>query len=132
MHFLFPPLPTFTSIIVIVSFPKISTTFTAVLRRPGGHSWKTLVSSRDRSFLVRNAGEDTPQSTDDENTMDYFLGKRPTGTTTDSSVDLGMIVRDIDELAVLCDEAHHIHDKSLAWFKSIEDIPQPIADRCSL
>ena len=33
-----------------------------------------------------------------------------------------MIVRDIDELVVLNDEAHHIHDRSLAWFKSIEDI----------
>jgi len=33
-----------------------------------------------------------------------------------------MIVRDVDELAVLNDEAHHIHDPSMAWFKSIEDI----------
>ena len=33
-----------------------------------------------------------------------------------------MIVRDIDELMVLNDEAHHIHDSRLAWFKSIEDI----------
>ena len=39
-----------------------------------------------------------------------FLGKRPSGATTDSKVDLGMIVRDIDELVVLNDEAHHIHD----------------------
>ena len=68
------------------------------------------------------AGNDVPPSADDDNTMDYFLGKRPTGGTTDSKVDLGMIVRDIDELVVLNDEAHHIHDKSLAWFKSIEDI----------
>ena len=68
------------------------------------------------------AGDDVPPSADDDNTMDYFLGKRPTGGTTDSKVDLGMIVRDIDELVVLNDEAHHIHDKSLAWFKSIEDI----------
>ena len=30
------------------------------------------------------AGEDIPPSADDENTMDYFLGKRPTGSTTDS------------------------------------------------
>jgi type III restriction enzyme len=37
-------------------------------------------------------------------------------------VDLGMIVRDIDELMVLNDEAHHIHDPRMAWFKSIEDI----------
>ncbi len=68
------------------------------------------------------AGDDIPPSPDDENTMDYFLGKRPTGATTDSKVDLGMIVRDIDELVVLNDEAHHIHDPKMAWFKSIEDI----------
>ncbi len=68
------------------------------------------------------AGDEIAPSPDDENTMDYFLGKRPTGATTDSKVDLGMIVRDIDELAVLNDEAHHIHDSRLAWFRSIEDI----------
>ena len=68
------------------------------------------------------AGDDIPPSPDDENTMDYFLGKRPTGATIDSKVDLGMIVRDVDELMILNDEAHHIHDSRMAWFKSIEDI----------
>ncbi|MBP7068948.1 MAG: DEAD/DEAH box helicase family protein [Methanothrix sp.] len=68
------------------------------------------------------AGDDTAASPDDDNTMDYFLGKRPSGATTDSKVDLGMIVRDIDELMILNDEAHHIHDPRLAWFKSIDDI----------
>ena len=68
------------------------------------------------------AGNDIPASPDDEDTMDYFLGKRPTGATTDSKVDLGMIVRDIDELLVMNDEAHHIHDPRMAWFKSVEDI----------
>jgi type III restriction enzyme len=68
------------------------------------------------------SGEDIPPSPDDEDMRDYFLGKRPTGATTDSKVDLGMIVRDIDELMVLNDEAHHIHDPRLAWFKAIEDI----------
>lgn len=68
------------------------------------------------------SGDDIPPSPDDDDTMDYFFGKRPTGATTDSNVDLGVIVRDIDELMVLNDEAHHIHDSRLAWFKSIEDI----------
>jgi len=68
------------------------------------------------------AGDDIPASSDDDDLRDYFLGKRPTGATTDSKVDLGMIVRDIDELMVLNDEAHHIHDPRMAWFKSIEDI----------
>ena len=35
------------------------------------------------------AGDDTPPSPDDDNSMDYFLGPRPTGATTDSNVDLG-------------------------------------------
>ena len=68
------------------------------------------------------SGDQPPPSPDDDNSMDYFLGRRPTGATTDSKIDLGMIVRDIDELMVLNDEAHHIHDSKLAWFKSIEDI----------
>jgi len=68
------------------------------------------------------AGNESIPTGDDENTMDYFLGPRPTGATTDSKVDLGIIVRDIEELAVLNDEAHHIHDPRMAWFKSIEDI----------
>ena len=61
-------------------------------------------------------------SFDDENTMDYFLGKKPVGATNESKVDLAAIVRNIDELVVINDEAHHIHDDKLAWFKSIEDI----------
>jgi len=68
------------------------------------------------------SGDDVPASSEDDNTMDYFLGKRPTGATTDSKVDLGMIVRDIDELMILNDEAHHIHDPRMAWFTSIQDI----------
>ncbi|PKO22619.1 MAG: type III restriction endonuclease subunit R [Chloroflexi bacterium HGW-Chloroflexi-1] len=68
------------------------------------------------------AGDDIPASPDDEDMRDYFLGKHPTGATTDSKVDLGLVVRDIEELVVLNDEAHHIHDPRMAWFKSIEDI----------
>ncbi len=68
------------------------------------------------------ASNDVEPSFDDDDLMDYFLGKRPTGHTTDSKVDLGNIVREIDELVVLNDEAHHIHDNRLAWFKSIQDI----------
>ncbi len=68
------------------------------------------------------SGSDVAASADDEDTMDYFLGPRPTGATTDSKVNLSDIVREIDELVVLNDEAHHIHDPKMAWFKSIEDI----------
>ena len=68
------------------------------------------------------AGNESIPSPDDDDSRDYFLGPKPVAATTDSNVDLGMIVRDIDELMIINDEAHHIHDASLAWFKSIEDI----------
>ncbi|MYB94478.1 type III restriction endonuclease subunit R [Candidatus Poribacteria bacterium] len=68
------------------------------------------------------SSDQSPPAPNDENSMDYFLGKKPTGATTDSKVDLGYIVRDIDELMILNDEAHHVHNPKLAWFKSIEDI----------
>jgi len=62
---------------------------------------------------------------EDEDLRDYFLapfGPKPVGKTTDSKTDLGEIIRDVDELAVFNDEAHHIHDPRMAWFKSIQDI----------
>ncbi len=70
---------------------------------------------------VYNSKDNIP-SADDDDTMDYFLGDKPVAKTSDSKVNLGEIVRDIDELMVLNDEAHHIHDERLSWFKSIEDI----------
>ncbi len=65
---------------------------------------------------------DVNPSFNDEDTADYFLGKKPVGATNESKIDLSEIVRNVDELVVLNDEAHHIHDERLAWFKSIEDI----------
>lgn len=54
-----------------------------------------------------------------------FLGLKPKpDADTSKTMDLGKVLRSskIKDLVVLNDEAHHIHDKSLAWFKSIEDI----------
>ena len=71
-------------------------------------------------------GEVRDPSLEDDDLRDYFLsdafGAKPAGKTTDSKTDLGEIVREIEELAVFNDEAHHIHDPRMAWFKSIQDI----------
>ncbi len=70
-------------------------------------------------------------SPDDENTSEYFLGPKPVTKTSDSTIDLGKIVRDIDELIVINDEAHHIHDENMAWFKSILDIDNRLKQKGS-
>lgn len=84
-----------------------------------------VISDTGNIFLTnihRVYQNENEPSFDDENTTDYFLGKRPTGKTNESKVDLGIIIRDVPDLIILNDEAHHIHDPSMAWFKNIEDI----------
>jgi type III restriction enzyme len=78
---------------------------------------------------VYEGGKDP--SFDDEDTTDYFLGKKPVAKTTDSSVNLGVIIRDINDLVVLNDEAHHLHDPKSAWFRSIEDIAMRLRQKGS-
>ena len=68
------------------------------------------------------AGDIDPASFEDEDTTDYFLGEKAVTKTNANQTDLGEIVREIDELIVINDEAHHIHDPKMAWFKSIQDI----------
>jgi type III restriction enzyme len=86
--------------------------------RPTGNIFLTNIH---RVYL----GDVQEPSLEDDDLRDYFLspfGAKPVGKTTDSNTDLGEIVREIEELAVFNDEAHHIHDPRMAWFKCIQDI----------
>jgi type III restriction enzyme len=69
-------------------------------------------------------------SPDDEDSSGYFLGDKPVTKTNEGTVDLGMVVRDIDELIVINDEAHHIHEEN-AWLKSIRDIDNKLKQKGS-
>ncbi len=54
-----------------------------------------------------------------------FLGKKPSpDADTSKGMDLEKVVRSskIKDLVVMNDEAHHIHDDNMQWFKSIVDI----------
>lgn len=66
-------------------------------------------------------GRQAPANTD-ENLTDFFLGHKPVSRTNEVVMDLGEVIRQVNDLVVLNDEAHHIHDNSLAWFKAIENI----------
>lgn len=68
-------------------------------------------------------------SAEDGDTTDYFLGGAPSGALTDDNIDLGEVVRDMDELLVINDEAHHIHDEKLAWFKAVESMHNTLVQK---
>jgi len=107
-----------------------------------GHNWRDdlqlTLHIQDDVRVVRDTGNlfltnihrvflgDVADPTlEDDDLRDYFLspfGPKPVGKTTDSKTDLGEIVREVEELAIFNDEAHHIHNPKMAWFKSIQDI----------
>ncbi len=94
--------------------------------RPTGNLFLTNIH---RVFL----GDIPEPSLEDDDLRDYFLndafGPKPTGKTNGSKTDLGEIIREVEELAIFNDEAHHIHDERMAWFKSIEDIHHQMLQR---
>jgi type III restriction enzyme len=67
-------------------------------------------------------------SAEDEDSSEYFLGDKPVTKTNEGTVDLGMVIRDIDELIIINDEAHHIHEEN-AWLKSIRDIDNKLKQK---
>lgn len=86
---------------------------------------EALVSSQTGNIFLTNIQrvyerKNQKASFEDENLEEYFLGKKVTLDTRDSYVDLNEIIGEVDELMVLNDEAHHIHDNKLAWFRAIE------------
>ncbi len=86
----------------------------------------TAISPTGNIFLTNihrvYEGDVSEASFGDEDLTDYFLGEKPVSKTNQSLIELSNVVRDIDEIVVFNDEAHHIHDPKMAWFKSIQDI----------
>jgi type III restriction enzyme len=70
-----------------------------------------------------------PANFGDDDLSDYFLGQKPVTKSNQKTVDLGEIVRSIDSLIVLNDEAHHIHDENLSWFQAIQGIDARMRQR---
>ena len=61
-------------------------------------------------------------SSEDDDLTDFFLGSKPSGPTHAGQVDLSDVIREIDDLVVLNDEAHHLWDPGSEWFKSIQNL----------
>jgi len=74
-------------------------------------------------------GDVKESSFSDGDLAEYFLGEKPVSKTNESLVELSNVVREIDEIVVFNDEAHHIHDPKMAWFKSIQDINNKLVQK---
>lgn len=82
----------------------------------------TSVSDLGNIFLTNiQRFSNTGKKRNVENLMSNFLGPEPIVKTNEDSIKLKEILKDIDDLIVLNDEAHHIHEEN-AWKNTIADI----------
>ena len=75
---------------------------------------------------VDEGGRKTP----DWDLREQFLGAKPVAKTTDSKVDLGVIVRSVPDLIVINDEAHHVRVET-DWFNQIAGLDAGLRRRGS-
>ena len=90
------------------------------------------VSPSGNLFLtnIHRIYDDAPGATaEDEDLSDFFLGRKPVTKTTQKQISAGEVVRSLEDLVVLNDEAHHIHDSDMAWFRAIESIDARLRQR---
>jgi type III restriction enzyme len=74
-------------------------------------------------FVTRNENSEQTSS------IDYFLGEKPVKKTSDNKILVKEVVNKLDDIVVLNDEAHHIHDKKLAWNRTIETINNSLVQK---
>ena len=60
-----------------------------------------------------------------------ILGEKPVTKTKDNKILVKDIVNNIKDIVVFNDEAHHIHDKKLAWNRTIENINNNLVQKNS-
>jgi len=82
---------------------------------------KTL--SNEGNIFLTNIQRFSKRNTkiNDNDLKTKFLGETPIKKTQDDKIKVKDVVKDLDDLIVLNDEAHHIHEDN-AWKRSIEDI----------
>jgi type III restriction enzyme len=87
--------------------------------------------SPDGNIFLSNIHRVYGASSDEEEVVDvkeFFLGAAPK-TDTSGAGKLASRLAQLDDLVVLNDEAHHIHDSSLAWFRAIEELDMGLRRR---
>ena len=67
------------------------------------------------------AGREKKPTLEDEDLTDYFFGNK-VKPKLESSIDLLKLIKQVNELIIINDEAHHINDEDQVWYKTIQNI----------
>ena len=83
----------------------------------------TSISNEGNLFLTNiQRFANRKNKTNNNSLENYFLGPEIKKNNSNDKSLVRNVVQDLEHIVVLNDEAHHIHDKKLAWFKTIQNI----------
>ena len=71
---------------------------------------------------IQRFAERKLNSTKNNDLRDFFLGQKPVLKSSENKILVRNILSELNDIVVLNDEAHHIHDTSMSWGKTIENI----------
>jgi len=86
-----------------------------------------IVDNIHQIYESREEDKWTPQ-----NVIEAILGRKPQRDLTKRSVSLLTQIKELDNLIVLNDEAHHVHDENLEWHKTLTSIHHSLPDGLTL
>ena len=66
-------------------------------------------------------GKEKELSLEDEDLTEFFFGKK-VKSKLENTIDLLKLIKQVNELIILNDEAHHINDEQQVWYKTIQNI----------
>ena len=66
-------------------------------------------------------GREKEVSLQDEDLTEFFFGKK-VKSKLENTIDLLKLIKQVNELIILNDEAHHINDEQQVWYKTIQNI----------
>jgi len=66
-------------------------------------------------------GKEKKLSLEDEDLTEFFFGKK-VKSKLENTIDLLKLIKQVNELIILNDEAHHINDEQQVWYKTIKNI----------
>jgi len=75
-------------------------------------------------------GTEEAPKLNDEDTTEFFFGKK-VKNKLENEVDLLKLIKQVDEIVIINDEAHHINDEKQAWYVTIKNIHNNLFQRNS-
>jgi len=94
---------------------------------------QSKINKKDGNIFLTNIQQiytyrEKNASINDEDLTEFFFGKKVKSELS-KDIDLLKLIKQVDDLIIINDEAHHINDDKQSWYKTIENIHNTLFQR---